>query len=375
MFGVNILVKIKKIVCISLCLLFVTGYISVADAQCLPGLPCTNPSTPNDPYDGTISPNTSGPHANKTDSNMCDADFMNQIYAKAFLEAERENILNEIVIRKPDSTMEYSCYEQVVSMTAHKAGPLFSESDYWWNRDILIDNGIGDKLPYWRHIDKVPVFVSMCPPDNPTYPTDYDDPTRPPPAKDPCEKLDKSLEDLVLYALYDYVDKNFQHDFLGGYAAGLNNDITGEVVGADYLCDMMYVINIMSRCDDFDTDDKFFSFETLVSFDPRILPDQCPDGTPITEDIIKVAKNEGGTYAYFDQMDSLLNRVRRNVCSDPNNPNDNGAPVPTGVYVVRDNITYNMLGNATNNPDKYEEHICINPGCTYDFQSKKCKPY
>ena len=33
----------------------------------------------------------------------CDANFMNQIYAKGFLEAEREVVISNSLIMKPDS--------------------------------------------------------------------------------------------------------------------------------------------------------------------------------------------------------------------------------------------------------------------------------
>jgi hypothetical protein len=355
---------------------FVLGILlwaSPSFALCLAGLPCTTPATSNDPYDGTISPNESGPNKEKTDRDMCDADFMNQIYAKAFLEAERENILNGLVIRKPDSVLEYSCYEQHVNITAHKAGPLFTETDYWWNREVKIDNGIGDNDPDWWDIDTVPVFVSMCPPDDPQYPTRWDDPTRPPGAKKPCTKLDNSLEDLVLYALHQYVSKNFNHDFLGGYAAGFNNDITGTVGSPDYLCDVMYTVNLAARCDDFDTDDKFFDFETLVSLDPRILPEMCTGGTAITQDIIDVYKNDGAQYAAWDYTEIELYLERILNIGGPS-VTECAAPVPTGIQIRRENRTYNLLGGSSTTVEYDDEYICTNPGCSYDYDQSKCLP-
>ncbi|HBR69067.1 MAG TPA: hypothetical protein DEA55_06800, partial [Rhodospirillaceae bacterium] len=71
-----------------------------------------------------------------------DADFMNQIYARTFLEASREIVMNETALRKPDSVMEYSCYDQQMSVTAHRLGPIFSETHQFKNSLVDISGGI-----------------------------------------------------------------------------------------------------------------------------------------------------------------------------------------------------------------------------------------
>ncbi len=104
-----------------------------AYAQCPPGIPCTAKLPP---------PNANPPpppaNAAKSDSQACDADFMNQIYARAFLEAEREVVINQTVFRKPDSVLEYTCFDQFVSITANEAGPLFTETTAFKDRKVDI---------------------------------------------------------------------------------------------------------------------------------------------------------------------------------------------------------------------------------------------
>ena len=96
---------------------------------CLPGIPCVTNATPNNPVRPNDGPNrSSAPNAAKSGSAACDADFMNQIYARAFLEASRETIIQSTMIRKPDSVLEYTCFDQQVAESAEKAASIFSES-------------------------------------------------------------------------------------------------------------------------------------------------------------------------------------------------------------------------------------------------------
>lgn len=109
--------------------------VTIPATPCLPGLPCDVPLTPNNPTNPNDGPKI-GPNKSKSSSDACDADFMNQIHARAFLEAQREEIINQVTIRKPDSVLEYTCFDQAVRDTAKYAGPIFSESERW--KDIRV---------------------------------------------------------------------------------------------------------------------------------------------------------------------------------------------------------------------------------------------
>lgn len=100
-------------------------------AACIAGIPCVTGLTPNDP-DAPTHPNTPpAPNAAKSGSPACDADFMNQIYANAYTEAERNITYSEVLIRKPDSVLEYSCFDQGAAVVANSVAPLFGESTFW----------------------------------------------------------------------------------------------------------------------------------------------------------------------------------------------------------------------------------------------------
>ncbi len=76
---------------------------STAYAACLPGVPC-------------IVAKNSEDNKPKSDSGTCDADFMNQLQARAFLEAEREAVAAGVAIRKPESVLELSCADQLTNV-------------------------------------------------------------------------------------------------------------------------------------------------------------------------------------------------------------------------------------------------------------------
>lgn len=90
--------KLLVVTAALLCALFAMP--SPSFAACIAGLPCTGYTA----GDGTT--------AAMSTSRACDADFMNQITAKATLEAQREMIVNQVHIAKPDSVLEYSCFDE-----------------------------------------------------------------------------------------------------------------------------------------------------------------------------------------------------------------------------------------------------------------------
>ena len=83
---------------------------SAGFAACIAGLPCTGYTAGDDTT------------AAMSSSRACDADFMNQITAKATLEAQRDMIVNQVHIAKPDSVLSYSCFDQKADALANAVG-------------------------------------------------------------------------------------------------------------------------------------------------------------------------------------------------------------------------------------------------------------
>ena len=264
---------------------------------------------------------------------------MNQIYAKAFLEAEREVVINNALMLKPDSVLEYTCFDQQAAGVADIAGPIFSESTRWAPASVSLSPG------------SVSINVNMT-----------------------NTRLDNSINRLVLESLGTYVNTNFSHDFLGGAAAGDNNTISTSVAGISGApCDFMYLTHDVSRCDafalntQFMTFDSYFSTPALLSTDPRTLPPTmtCPSGHQITPAYVDIARNQNWTYASFDLVNTLLpiSQGTSGTCA-------NATPIPTGVTVIHEEFDEDLAGRPyVVNSYQYEDKVCSNPACMFENNS------
>lgn len=326
-----------------------------AGAACIPGLPCeTAPSGAQlqDPHTGPNATksgdSTVSTATNPNETRTCDANFMNQIYAKAFLEAERETVITNTLILKPDSVLEYSCFDQRVAAVAEDAGPIFSESDRWSTATIPINGGLS---------------VSTAGPSSNVPDVDID-------VNMGNTRLDGSVERLVLEALVEYANGSFSYDFLGNTATGDNNTFSASVAGVSGVCDFMFNMYHISKCDDFALNAPFMHFEAgfgamnLASTDPRTIPASCPSTHAITSAVIDVAQNQSWNYASFDPVDPLLTLT---------NPSDGSTcetadPIPTGVMVTYVQYGVDPAGNpiVTTPEYIYEDKVCPNPACYFE---------
>ena len=412
------------------CMAIVVLFSFNAHAACSPGIPCTDYNIYTDTTSGTDAAlngpktGTSAPHANVTGTttSACDGDFMNQIYSHAFMGASREVIMSEQLIHKPDSVLEYTCFDQWVSVAAEHAGPIFTETTFWEDHEICTSTGdstasagrppscasSGDNTvsPYSIDIDVV-------------YPDDH---------------LDNVLELFLFDNLQTYIDNNFSHTFLGE-ATTIDNDIDTSAIGSgSYNCSHMSTVYNIAKCIDFMEDDRFRTFADLVNADPRTIPvecsagfsstdtitagssgtkidstspgtsltsiavmDPCPAaGTPVagvntdfSNDLIRVANNcddsgDLNVYSSFDAMelyDELILGVNGPTPPVGNYiPGTGGStsgviscsqPIPTGVPVVTYDYTDNpgggpgLITTISRTAEFHYEYMCPNPGCFY----------
>ena len=188
------------------------------------------------------------------------------------------------------------------------------------------------------------------------------------------DSLGNLLEQTVLASLRDYLTNNFSHSFMGGYLTGEDAVFSGNGMAAAYTCDVMNTVWFGAKCQNFATDDQFFSFETLSQFDPRMLPSVCDDAqTSITANMVDLAKNEAWQYAAFDEAIDYGGRFR--FASGEPGSAACAAPVPTGVQILRKELTIDSEGNVNQGDTiDYFEFVCPNPGCNYDPADKTCKP-
>jgi hypothetical protein len=287
-----------------------------ANAQaCNPGTPCL-----------TYTKDTGANNNKRGASETCDGDFMNQIYARAWLEAQRENMMNQTYILKTDSVLEYSCFDQLASNGATIASNLFSGSNLWQSRSFPL----GPAYTAGGNPTQVNVSVNMG-----------------------ASHINNPMQNVVLNTLSSFVSGNFAHS---------------------YTCANMSAIWFISKCDNIPSN-AFRTFEELITADPRTLPSACP-GTTITQDDIDRAENRGPGFiaATFDPLNaniayySAVNTTLHTACS---------APIETGlIYETR---TYAQNPPTEENRSglvptlvTYDEKICPNPGCYYDAPGDRC---
>lgn len=253
-----------------------------AHAACSAGIPCTDYDIYTTPTAGTdnalngLKDGTSG---------TCDGNFMNQIYSRAFMEASREVIMSEQLIHKPDSVLEYTCFDELIDMTAHHAG-FFSESQKW--DDMTIEIWVGGEHGDDTGDDRVDTGTcsgSNCP--DRSRDTTINDgsgsgllPDQDDYSVFETDRLDHILEDFLMNSLQDYVDDNFSHTFMGEASTIDNNLTTGSIGDTTYSCSHMSTVWAISKCVDFGEDDRFRSFTHLVGTnsgegDPRTIPEAC----------------------------------------------------------------------------------------------------
>lgn len=339
---------------------------------CTPGIPCLEYEV------------DSGANKAKADFNdlrkTCDGDVMNQIHARAFLEAQRENMMNQQAIRKPDSILSYSCFDQFVGTMAKKAPPLFSESTKW--SGMTVSTSVTGKPPNFYPPTRT-LNVNMG---------------------------DGHIEDLIggvaLAPVSNFTRDNFNHDYLGGTTA-IASPIGSSVQRIDkMLCTRMQAVWTAAKCQDFNFDiTPFSSFEELASADPRTLVSSC-NNQKISAAYIAVAANKAPPYPEFksgqptdddpifdpasgepkQQQSVKIDGIRHLYKDDPattyseenledyfdpklanfDRVGDGCAPpVKTGVKLVVRAGTTDEYANTTATVSEYDDAICPNPHCYY----------
>lgn len=316
-----------------LCFAVVAGSSGpVLAAACSPGIPCTGYARDNGDTDVHIRPQET----------YCNADVMNQIVARAFLEAQREQLVNQTHIRKADSVLEYSCFEDIVDAAVSDAAPLFSETNEFAFRIIPLYHifaDAADGLP-WNNFPIAILNVAMVP-----------------------GHMSSRMNNVVSQPLQQYLSGSFGHSFLG------------DAIGGSTTCGNMADIYESAKCMNIESD-AFMEFEDLVSTDPRQLPSACTGGTGITNDIIQVARNPVPATPGAN-IDPLV--VYWEMFELDDGDTCQAAPIRIGLQATIYTATGSTPDPATNpagvtmSEDTVEEHVCTNPGCWYDPDTGECE--
>lgn len=253
-------------------------------------------------------------------SKTCDITVQNQMKQQGWLEGQRELELAQRLILKPDSVLEYSCFERVAKNFAVASNPS-------WN---FVNFGGGL----------------------------------------PSGNIGNAVNSLVLSSFYPYLD-NFGHLFLGGTFGDEGTAFTGTLANPDSLCNPHYWIWFLAKCANAswekknEADDKhmnfFFPLEKLVNRNIRNKPQSCPtpDITLRNQLVTDVqAKQEAfpdpaqNPPLGVDNASKITGTAGGKKYSVILNATECGAPVKTGVKVQ-------ALGGG----GVQDDIVCVAPGC------------
>lgn len=270
----------------------------------------------------------------------CDPRYWETMSARAWMEAEREIMQNQNLIFKPDSVLEYTCFDKMVSHGAKYLGDIFVHTDYFGK--VIIERGT-------------------------------------------AQAQEIALQNVVSDSLKDYIANNYPYNYLADRSPQLTNkpsttNRASNMEDAKSMtkyssCDIMAQVWQASKCINFvDDKDKFWmdGFYPFITLQPgpeggpvvtgysqfgdvRYWPKKCE--TPLEgqrwTDENKTATNENDAqYKFRDPLKTDFEKVRKMV--EPGGCSENEQGIETGVTVI-------LSGSGSGKADK----VCTNPGCTY----------
>lgn len=266
----------------------------------------------------------------------CDPEYMQALEARAWLEMNREITQNQNLIAKPDSVLEYTCFNHFLNEAADGHSPFrqFSETERW---------------------GAITGFSDMS--------------------------TNTALEQVVNMAFQIYINTNFSHTYLGGRAT-IDYTGMGTVANATYACGEMAAVWQEAKCTDlFEYSrggnpnlDGFMDFAWYRSNDPRDLPTACTPPPGMYNLAINTAFNNAAPQRqanrYYITSETDFNASPYdvdNVITHLDFILPEGDPLVSSCQTIQTGITVNRVGVST-----YPDAICPNPGCHYDQSS--CTP-
>ena len=246
----------------------------------------------------------------------CNATYYESLKSRAWLESQRKMRQVENYIFKPDSVLDYACFDIESNIAAKEIEEIFSE-----------------------------YHSGHCFPD----------------------ALDCALQDIVISTLEKYQTSNFNHSFLGGHS-GLSR--VAHNSSNRTMCSVMKDVWALAKCRNFAENagtDGFLSFKDYASTDPRLLPTACSNNkaSDWNDHLTNAFKPTAATAWYKPMTDAAKN------VSDTQDqylkPGDD-AKLGCGSF-IRSGISIKDTGSIFFRVGKVDG-VCSNPACTPDTSNK-----
>ncbi len=264
----------------------------------------------------------------------CDAGFWRQMEARAWQEAEREIMQNQNLIFKPDSVLDYTCFDQFANIAAAQGGEIFTHTNYF-----------GEKI----------IERSMN------------------------ESTNNAIKSVVSFALQGYKIGQFPNSFLGGRSGAMSASTTRHSAqnpsngnSAQYSCSNMSRIWQAAKCanfidnSNFNDIDGFYPFKKIKG-ETAELDVQSYEEIKETRAYPSPCNGEAGRLSWkksnelaanIDQdlylFQSPLGEIYRKVNDKIEPGKCTGGGIETGVTVITKDGAKGMDG------------VCSNPGCSWN---------
>ncbi len=271
----------------------------------------------------------------------CDSNFNDVMHARARIEAMREMEVAQALILKPDSVLEYSCFDDRLNELGVSMNMMFSGNIY--NRYLF------SIPPQQWDADEDSAIRIM--PDGITAPNTGQEILLPgpnPPGGPLSGHGYVALGQLVYNAMFEFLAMNFSHVYAGG---------TYSEIPAGTMCNPMEVVWKFLKCQNFNQD-LFINFDDIAGNDPRSLivnPTQMPpcanaDRIALWEALVAAAFPQANAMGGVESVVTYLPLLDSSQCSSVK-------PIMTGVKV------YKTVNEKT---ETFDDGVCLPAGCTYD---------
>lgn len=272
-------------------------------------------------------------------SPACDPEFYDVLAARSWLEGQREVEVAERLILKPDSVLEYSCFDDRMAELAAGANLMFSDN-VSAPGPLFTSHGTGASRPD---------IMGPPPVSQPDIPIGDPGPNPPgTPSVLLSSQLDNSLSQTVRTPYFAYAGINFGHVYAGGTYSAIPPPAAS--------CNAMNAVWLFLKCQDFDIN-QFRTLLELSLVDPRDMPLPCNDpnrGTNWADNLAAAFPNPGtdGAVDAIEPEQAKFDARVGGSCSED--------PIETGLTVT--------IGGST-----FNDAVCPTPGCYFDGSGGSCQ--
>jgi hypothetical protein len=272
---------------------------------------------------------------------------MDALEARAYLGVQRRVVQSRNMIYKPDSVLEYTCFDRFMPNLAEMGDAI--AGDRWFSEY--------QDQPEWQ------------------------------PPMTTTTEIDNALQNMITNNMPNYIFPNYPHTYLGGHMPPIAG---APPATPEYTCDSMQIVWNYSRCIHYMDHDSvpelewFYTFDWYSVNDPRQIPNIPPN---LASCPVAFGKPDPNILTQFEIAWNQDNAPY--VISNPIDPDPLNAPPPDATNVYREDpvLPFTAFSNdmyGTNCGDylpvatgvivntirhqipRYREAFCVQPNCYYE---------